>query len=509
MKTWIKNSAWFVAAFAVNTIANAQMSIEKRLEIEMNDGYVGETVIPGGKNGFVIMSRSKSRVEGAYEWKHEVYNNALELQKTESISIPRGNSFTEPVQCENTVHYLYHKRQKDAHIITYVKSTGSIKDNEVEIPEGFKLYEMPFGMDGNLNYAAEGGMFYHCGKFEKAPAVVAIDIEKGTSIVIPVIVDGIKHNKLKFYGVYTIAGTDEFAVIMESKRTRKFNNTYCLIFDKNGNQKASVNLNPELNINLNSVSLEKIDQTNYAITGTYSTRSKLNSEGIYFGKFNSSGVEFLKIHNYTTLKTFFEYLSSRKQEKIERKIEKAKAKGKELSYNYLMTSHKIMKLGDRFIYVGEAFYPTYRTETTYVNGKPQRQQVFDGYQYTHGVVVGFDADGNKIWDQTMLLFPVEKPMRVKQFIKVGVNPNGKTVDLAYSSNWTIYKKQVNSEGGLVLDIESKSNNTNDPNEKVRRSYAGNIEFWYDNYFINYGFQKIKNTEDKSKRRVFYVNKIQF
>jgi hypothetical protein len=94
MKTWIKNSAWFVAAFAVNTIANAQMSIEKRLEIEMNDGYVGETVIPGGKNGFVIMSRSKSRVEGAYEWKHEVYNNALELQKTESISIPRGNSFT-------------------------------------------------------------------------------------------------------------------------------------------------------------------------------------------------------------------------------------------------------------------------------------------------------------------------------------------------------------------------------------------------------------------------------
>jgi hypothetical protein len=509
MKTWIKNSALlFVALLTVPEII-AQITIEKRLEIEMNDGYVGETVIPGGKNGFVIMSRSKSRVEGAYEWKHEVYNNALELQKTESIFIPKGNSFTEPVQCENTVHYMYHKRQKDAHIITYVKSTGSIKDNEVEIPEGFKLYELPFSMDGNLNYAAENGMFYHCGKFEKAPAVVAIDIEKGESTVIPIFVDGIKPNKLKFYGIYAITGTNEFAVIMESKRSRKFNNTYCLVFDKQGNQKAVVNLNPSVDVNLNSVSLEKMDERNYAITGAYSTRSKQNSEGIYFGKFNNSGVEFLKIHNYTSMKTFFDYLSDRKQEKIERKIEKAKEKGKELSYNYLMTSHKIMKLGNRFIYVGEAFYPTYRTETTYVNGKPQTRRVFDGYQYTHGLVVGFDSEGNKVWDQTMTLYQVYKPMYVKQFIRVGVNPNGNTVDLAFASNWNIYKKQINSEGGLVQDIVSKPNTTNDPNEKVRQSSPGELEYWYDNYFINYGFQKIKNTEDKSKRRVFYVNKIQF
>ncbi len=510
MKTWIKNSTLFLAALLTIPTIIAQITIEKRLEIEMNDGYIGETVIPGGKNGFVIVSRSKNRVEGAYEWKHDVYNNNLELQKSESISIPKGYSFTEPIQCENSVHYLYYRKNKDAHAVTYEKSTGKINDVEVEIPEGFKLYEIPFSMDGYLNYAAESGVFYHCGKYEKNPAVLAIDMEKGSSTIIPIVdVEGIKPNKLKFYGVYTIAGTNEFAVVLEVKRSRKFNSTYCLVYDKEGNRKAMVLLNPSVDVNLNSVSIEKMDDKSYAITGNYSTRSKTTSEGIYFGKFSNDGMDFLKVHNYTSMKTFFDYLSNRRQEKIERKIERAKEKGKELSYNYLMTSHKIMKLGNRFIYVGEAFYPTYRTETTYVNGKPQTRSVFDGYQYTHALVVGFDAEGNKVWDQTMTLYQVNKPMFVKQFIRVGVNPNGNTVDLAFASNWNIYKKQINADGGLVQDKMSKANSTNDPNEKVRQSSEGELEFWYDNYFINYGFQKIKNTEDKSKRKVFYVNKLMF
>ncbi len=508
MKTWIKKTAWFVAAIAVNTIANAQMSIEKRLEIEMNDGYGGEKVIPIGEKGFILISRSISKTEGSYQVRHNIYNSSMELQRSESILLKKGFNSSTIINREKMVYYMYHYKQKDAHIVTFDKSSSTLNNNSVEIPKGIKLYENSFSNDDSyLNYAAENGTFYQCGKYEKAPAVLAIDIKKGESTIIPISVDGIKTRKLKFYGINAIKGTNELAVIMKSKRNKKFYDTYCLIFDNLGNQKVEICLNSDLNLNLNSVSIDKMDERNYAVTGTYSEHSKLHNEGIYFGKFNFTGVEFLKTHNYTSMKTFFDYLSDKRQERIERKIQKAKEKGKEISYDYFMTSHNIMKLGNRYIYVGEAYVATQRTEISYSNGKAQQRLVFDGYQYSHGLVLGFDLEGNRVWDQTMTLHQSYKPFYVRQFITVGVNPNGNTIDLAFTSDWNIYMKQINSDGVLIKDQVSIPNKSDDPNDKVKYSISGEIDYWYDNYFINYGYQKIKNTEDKTKRQVFYINKI--
>jgi hypothetical protein len=49
------------------------------------------------------------------------------------------------------------------------------------------------------------------------------------------------------------------------------------------------------------------------------------------------------------------------------------------------------------------------------------------------------------------------------------------------------------------------------NDKVRFA-SSEIYFWYDNYFLSYGVQRIKNTKDddvKRKRNVLFVNKITF
>ena len=39
----------------------------------------------------------------------------------------------------------------------------------------------------------------------------------------------------------------------------------------------------------------------------------------------------------------------------------------------------------------------------------------------------------------------------------------------------------------------------------------NIDYWYDNYFIAYGIQKIKNKSGdvQKKRKVYFINKIYF
>ena len=49
------------------------------------------------------------------------------------------------------------------------------------------------------------------------------------------------------------------------------------------------------------------------------------------------------------------------------------------------------------------------------------------------------------------------------------------------------------------------------NDKIMKDSKSNMVYWYDNYFIAYGFQIIKNNSlmRNSKRNVFYINKVAF
>ena len=74
-------------------------------------------------------------------------------------------------------------------------------------------------------------------------------------------------------------------------------------------------------------------------------------------KFNN-----IKFYNFLDLKNFTDYMSDRKQAKIERRKEKAKKAGKEYALKYLMASHRIMTDGKDYFYLGEAYFPVYSTQ---------------------------------------------------------------------------------------------------------------------------------------------------
>ncbi len=63
--------------------------------------------------------------------------------------------------------------------------------------------------------------------------------------------------------------------------------------------------------------------------------------------------------------------------------------------------------------------------------------------------------------------------------------------------------------GLVL--ESDVIETGLDADKTKWS-SSNLSYWYNGYFLAFGFQKIKNKEDKSvkrKRRVMYMSKVKY
>jgi hypothetical protein len=216
-----------------------------------------------------------------------------------------------------------------------------------------------------------------------------------------------------------------------------------------------------------------------------------------------------------------------------------------LKLNYQLLVHDLIPNGDQYILVAEAFNPTFRYQNNYPYGgfgspfgfgspwggmyspygwgwglwsmNPwyggsrgffgNNQQVFDGWQYTHAVVAGFDKRGNLLWDNSFEIDNV-KTMKLKEKVRTSLRDG--QVTLFYSNNGVIRSKAV--KGNLVLDngpAHEKVITTAREGDKVRRNTNEDLEYWYDNYFLAWGYQRIQNEAEGGRRNVFYLNKIQF
>ena len=56
-------------------ICNAQISYEKRLEIQLHDDYYQEETYEFGKIGFIMSSQRDENINNQSEWKYDLYNS--------------------------------------------------------------------------------------------------------------------------------------------------------------------------------------------------------------------------------------------------------------------------------------------------------------------------------------------------------------------------------------------------------------------------------------------------
>jgi hypothetical protein len=226
-----------------------------------------------------------------------------------------------------------------------------------------------------------------------------------------------------------------------------------------------------------------------------------------------------KFFNFLDLDNFTSYLPERKQNRIERKKQRKKNRGKELTINYLIVGHELIQKDDTYLFLGEACYPTYSQRTRYVtttaNGQTTTRRitesVFDGFQYTHAILCKFNQNGELLWDNVFEMNSMYKPKRLKRFIAISETPEN-TVKLSFTNYDKMEVKAFDFNGKVLIDRVSEPIALNFDEDKAKRTKSS-IDFWYDDYFIAYGEQKIKNKSDdketKGKRRVYFINKVKF
>lgn len=501
----MKKISILIVVFLLGTIGllgqESQAKLIERYEVDIKDaGNISNFEVISLKEKGLINVYSEKAPSRSRKWTFKKMDINLNEVSKEEVIVPKRSYFHSSFVTKTHFHALFREGKKGYKIISLELSSMKLKEVSGEFPGKVTF--------GNMKVIGENVVLDT--RTRKEAFLTLINWSIGKTRVLPIKIQGVKTKRIYFQNFQVLEDESELFVFVTAKAEKK-TDTYVIQLDRKGNKRDFFCLTKKYENVISDISVSKVADNEYIYTGTYSKYSSVVSSGLFMGKSKGSSVDFIESYNFLKLNNFLSYLSVRKQKRIEKKKKRKERKGKELSYNYRIACHNILKKGDKYILVGEAYYPTYRTETTTdANGNTTTRTIFDGYQYTHAVVAGFDENGGLIWDNTFPLYPSYKPFYVKKFISIS-EANDKEVQMVFSAGRSIHMKSINNFNGKTIeDKKSEIINTGDEDDKLRRSSA-ETDYWYERNFVTYGYQKIKNKSGskKRKRKVYYINKIQY
>ncbi len=472
-----------------------------RQEFDARDGYTNEEIFQMGEDGLMMTSRGAKNEEGMIDYRYMVITTALAESKEILMPVERAvavnsMSFMSPTH----FHKVIYARTK--FVIHSIPRKGTTKPVEV-------MGEFP--VKGLISkFTVINNQVVIAANTKTGPVLIMIDWKSGdVNLVNVAIPSGVKPKAMNIMTLQEMPNIGEVALVFGVRKTAEGPKRWCARYNTSGDVTGTVDISPGPEALLMDVKVSAISKTKFIYSGTYTknVRSKVASaaQGIFFAESDGSTLKYVKFNNFLDLNNFTDFLPQKQQDRIEKRKERAADDGRELAYNYLMTIHPIVATADGYFLVGEAFYPVYHTETYYVNGKPQTRRVFDGYQYTHAIVVKFDANGERKMDQCLGMRLVDLPMNVVHNISLNVAVANQ-VTLSYANDRYLVSKTFDQTGTEIEKKQVELMSTSNEDEKIRQSTA-TLRHWYGPYFVAYGFQTIKKS-GAGKRRVFYINKLQ-
>jgi hypothetical protein len=481
-----------------------------RLEIPVKDLNDEFDVVDGYEGGLLVVQNTNEQLPNGSLWEFHLVNNDLEVEWKISRVITTRSSF---------IGYDYN----DGFFFLLFDNSNRFRGYQVMVIDVngesalFHEFEMPF--DINLQYfeALDNGVLM-VGSYNMRPVALIHDLVNNTPKVLP----GFYNYNEQVFDLVMDEPNRAFSIVLAEKmRNGKYTNRI-KSFTYDGLLITENLINPGEDLSLVDGTTTNFGNGTQFMAGTYSLKTSLYSRGIYISKFTNGQQRFLKNYNYGELSNFFSYRGKRAADRIKRKASRKKAKGKEKRFNYRLYIHEIVPKGDVNILIAEAYYARYSSSSNYNRmgfgnpyamggpGQGFNYQTFLGYKYTHAIIVAFDANGDVIWDNS---FRTNDITSFNLQESVAVNVQGDKAAIMYLDDGRLKSKVI--QGDDVL--EDKTINP------VKLKYPGDKESnrdndiygvynWYDNYLFSYGIQKIKNKsfpKKERKRRVFYLNKIQF
>lgn len=506
----MRSGVFFIFLFFITTSIIAQIEQPGRFEIEL-DVFDDEFNVLSGDDDGLLVYKPLGFFDGRSElWKFIKLDTALNLQWQKDYYIDRSlvyRGFDYSGSNFSLLFQITEQNSLDLLLLQIDEFNGDTTHHRIKNLVNIELDQ--FEMNPEAAVVA--------GYYNTDPVVIHYDLKTRKSKVLP----GIYGNKTELSHVRV---EDDFINVLLSTRSFDNSNTLAIkTYDAQGNYVDSYTFQPKEDVGLVFGRVANLDIEGSLVCGTYGTRKSDYSRGLFIAQHSEEGKQNVRYFNYADLDNFFTYLKARRQKRISERIDRKEVKGKKVKFNYRLLVHDIMKNGDEYVMIGEAFYPKYNNYSTYNQnsnygfndygrGRDYIPSSFAGYRYTHAVVIGFNSKGDVLWDNSFQIDDVLS-FQLEQFVHADVSED--KVVLFY-----LYENEIRTKiirGSEVIEGKSFNNmklafEDDIINDKSSYSNIGGLEKWYGHTFYAYGVQKIKNLRDqgvKLNRRVFYINKVRY
>ncbi|RLD55949.1 MAG: hypothetical protein DRJ05_12090, partial [Bacteroidetes bacterium] len=496
-----------LTSFTVS-IVFAQSDPFLRVEIETKSDDAAFKMVPCGEQGLVFFYETTIQEDNYKFWVFVLYNEFMQEILKKDIPVFDNLSYKLHTQNGNFLYLYFHDSEKkksekyNYQVMKLNLMNGSYELFSGEIPNNAQITDIK--VMGSFIFAGintdEGHAAIYSLNFgtKETKEVTSYDI--GSSRFENFYLDTINQSMFAIFNVFT-SKTDQYLLANQ--------------YDNQGTTMKSFKIKSGTGKKFNSGKLIATGKGSWLLIGTYdftqgsSVQAKNyfldQSSGFFTTVITNNGQGKTVYNNFLDLENMTGYLKTQEFETAKKKAGKSEKAKEKNSIDFNLLLHDIIKKDSLYYFINEGYYEEYHTVTNtyydyYGHPSPVSYTVFDGYKYFNAFVACYDEMGNKLWDNGMEIFNIltmELDNRVVVYFDKG------EMVLAFNHEGKIGAKIIKGndvvEGLDYFPIEPSYNN-----DKVMEDTKSNMVYWYDNYFLAFGFQTIKNNTlvRDNKRTVF-------
>jgi len=481
----------------LSQLSFAQIYPLVRTELNYDRDFHIDEVYSCGENGLVVStSTNPKRAERDPDRLYIFYDTSLIETLSLDVEVPFRQKISGTHSDQNALFTLYYDNRFGNFSVVKLDPSKE-KAERFEgilptklIPQGFVVYN---------------GYAVVCNMSKKGNSLVVIELKTSTFRLVP-LPSNLMKNSLDLIDFRVFDNGYELGVIVKERDKRNMR-SYLIVLNEDGEKTQLAELGDDKHFVVAATS-NRMNDGRLVVSGTYSEIISNHANVMFLAVYDDVKLEYFRTRSFGSFNNFFEYMSDKGQNYMQRKRERHEVRGKEFDISVLMLIHPARNMGDEIVLMGEVYYPVYtpmRT-TTYINGRPNTStaQVFDGYEYSHAAMVRFNSDGKFISDYCFPISLWKRPFTLKKIVHMQTTDT--SVNLAYMNFNSITSKTITS----VKDVKYSYNLEAGENDQIRFT-SSNIESWYGPYFLSSGYQNLKNTSNDGvsrKRDVFFLQKVE-
>ena len=490
----------------IGYIGHGQITQPERFEVDAEKANF--EVISAKNSGLFLINTVLDISKKETSWQVFKLDTAFNVEWSRVYVLPQTQELLGKYHSDGKLYFLFRKNEvknRNLELISFDEETGQAASFVIRNYIPFLYFDFKVHKD-----AAVVGGYYNF-----RPIVILFNLNEGIPIVLP----GLFEDRSELAQI-NMNKNATFDILLTGRNLLKQTTLFLYTYNYEGILVKKTDLKPENKKELLFGRSKTLTDGRQIIAGVYGRSIATDySRGVFMADVGDEDGQNVSYYNYADLKNFFNYMRAKREKRVLERIERRKIKQKKLRFNYRLLVHDLIPQGDHYILLGEAFYPKYKNVNgnyygsgtvmwTTNNGILKNSRVFEGYKYTHAVVLGFDKEGKLLWDNSFEINDVLS-MRLKQYVHASVSDN--KIALLYVYEDFIRSKIISEddvlEGKELTPVALK--NSSDVVKEGGTELMG-IESWYDNVFYIFGTQQIRSPaidNIPNYREVFFINKV--